>query len=409
MVHRLKPLLLMSGYLGKALTQVVILFAFARISGAHGAGEFAFALAICTPVFAVSELALRNILQTIVDAPSFRSFFLIRLVTASSACALVGVPALLVGGFPPVGTMMPILIMRAADSMLDICFGNLQAQHRVGTAAAWMWANTALTLVAVGLSMAIGTNAVLAIDGSALASVAVLLILGPRMLAGVGGAWLMVRTDAKRVLRAGITLGAAQGCESLLIYLPTLYLTWGSTKVAVGVFAVCQYVVTLGNMAYSSVMQTSLSYMRKTYAEGGVVKLISEGRRSGVALVLLGVATAAAAIGVYPYIAPVIFGGQFDIDVWQMLPLGIAAVALSTEYATTALQLVLNHYQSRIQASLLGLGLVALVTLATSANASVVTAGYVLLAGLIGRALWSAVSLVRILGRVKKIATPAGA
>ena len=57
--------MLLSGYLGRAGSQALLLWAFARASGADGAGKFAFAFAVSTPVVVGFEFALRPVDQAL--------------------------------------------------------------------------------------------------------------------------------------------------------------------------------------------------------------------------------------------------------------------------------------------------------------------------------------------------------
>ena len=127
-MSNLKPLLLLSAYVGKAATQLLLLLAYARSGGADEAGRFAFAVAVCTPVFILSELALRNVFQTLRDAPPL-VVFLLRVCTSIIAAAVVAVVASLVSGFPPASVLGLLLVLRVAERALDICYGGRAASR----------------------------------------------------------------------------------------------------------------------------------------------------------------------------------------------------------------------------------------------------------------------------------------
>lgn len=397
-MNRLKPLLLLSAYVGKATTQLLLLLAFARAGGAEEAGQFALAVAVCTPVFILSELGLRNVYQTLSDAPPFRSFFLIRVCTAVVAAGVVAVAAWVFSGFPPTAILVPLLAMRAADSILDICYGALQAGGRVGAAAMWMWVNTCTSLVAIIAPLVLGLHPVVSIAGSAACSVLTLAALAPTLVKGPE-TWIAPKADAKRVLRAGSVLGAATGADALLLYLPTFYLALVADAEAIGIFAVCQYVITLANLCFSAAAQTYLSTMRDTMASGGLRALRPQSLRLARAALALGLGIAVASVMLLPVLAPVVFGNEFDVTWAQALPVSVAVVVLAVEWSTTVVQLVLNNYGARLLGQLVGLACAGVAIAAVSEHPSVTAAGCVLLAGLTGRAVTGVCVLRSSIGR----------
>lgn len=390
----LRSLLLLSGYAGKAATQFFILWAFARTSGAAGAGEFALAIAICSPVFIVAELALRNVYQTLTAAPSFRAFVTLRAGCALVACGTIALVSLTTQRFPDADLLAPLLVMRTADSVLDICWGGLLAVGRVGAVAAWMWANTILTLIAVAVPVAAGLDPRWGIVGSAVVSTGVMVVVLASLLPGERGRWFLARSELRRVLRAAGTLGVAQGMDSLLLYLPALFLAAAANREQVGVFAVVMYVITFANLFFSSVMQTSLRTMRQLLAEG-VAPLRAYGRRVGGRLITVGVAGGLAAWAILPPISPVVFGPGFQVSHLEVLPVAVAAVALGVEYATTPVQLALNRYTTRVWATSAGVASAMVVAALTWQHASVAVAGLVLFAGMSARACVSVAMLRR--------------
>lgn len=391
----LRSLVLLSGYIGRAFTQVLILWVFAHEAGPAGAGQFAFALAVSSPVFMAFELALRNVYQTLRDAPSFRLFLAVRVVCAVLAVVCVAAAAATISGFPPSEILMPLLAMKFADSVLDICLARFQVQGRIAVAAGHIWANTLLTVGAISGTLIVGSGATSAIAGSALvsalvAAVAVLPLLR-RAEPVIGPVGVQVRV----VVRAGMVLGSAQALTSFLAYLPTLYLTVGATTEVVGVFAVCQYAVTLGNLFYNSAMQTWLSRLRHAYTTEGRPALEQEWRRVATYLTVIG---ALGGILTLSLLAPTVergFGEGFAVSASVVLPLALVIVVMGVEYSAASKLLVLNLYGTRVVGGLIGL--VAALALAAAAldHASVTLAGYVALTGATARCLFSITQLIR--------------
>ncbi|MBA4607585.1 lipopolysaccharide biosynthesis protein [Aeromicrobium sp. Marseille-Q0843] len=382
-----KSLLLLSGYAGKSATTLLILWGFARLSGAEGAGQFAYAMAVSFPVFILAELGLRNVLQTLHDTPPFRAYLWLRAGGVALAVASIGLTAVWADAFPPAAVLVPLLGMRAADSLLDICYGCLQADGRIGAVAGWMWTNTLLTVVAVAVPIAYNLAAEASIWGSFGASLVVLVPVAVWCLRTIDPTpWRPNRRDTRRVLGAGANLGVSQGVSSAMTYLPTVYLAASASTAVVGVFAVTQYVVTFGNLFLSSIQQTQLRSLRSGLASGGRERLKSLSLAVGARQVGVGLGIAVLALVAFPPLLPLVFGDEFTVSRWEFLPIALAVVALSGDYATSAPQLVLNRYRTRVGVAVAGLAAALVVAGLTYEDATLTTAGYVVLAGIAARA-----------------------
>ena len=203
-------------------------------------------MAFSTPFFIFTELALRNVYLTLREPPPFRVFFTVRLSTTVSAFLLVSTFFMLFhGSLPDARLMAPLIVLKVADSLLDMCFAELQCRQRIREAALLGWANTALSMLVIGLVIWLLLSPELAIFGSAASSM-IAFVVGLRRCVRrtVKSPWLPSRDQLSRILHAGALLGLAQGMVALLTFLPTFYLAYASVPSAVGVFAVCQYVVT---------------------------------------------------------------------------------------------------------------------------------------------------------------------
>lgn len=391
-------LLLLSGYAGKSATTLLILWGFARLSGAEGAGEFAYAMAVTFPVFILAELGLRNVLQTLRGGPPFRAYLALRIAAVALAVAGIGIAALWIDSFPPAAVLVPLLGLRAADSLLDICHGCLQAAGRIGAVARWMWTNTLLTVVAVAVPLAFELPAEAAIWGSFVASVVVLVPVATWCLRTIDPApWRANRADARRILGAGTSLGVSQGLASAMTYLPTIYLAASASAAVVGVLAVTQYVVMFANLFLSSIQQTQLRALRAGLESGGVARLRALSLGVGLRQVGVGLGVALLALLAFPPVLPLVFGEEFTLTRWEFLPIALAVVALSVDYATTAPQLVLNRYRSRVGVAVVGLAAALVLAALTYGDATLLSAGYVVLAGVAARAVAGAVLLRRAL------------
>lgn len=391
----LGSLMLLSSYLGRSFTQVVILWVLAHEAGPSGSGQFAFAVAVSTPVFVVCELALRNVYQTIHDPPSFRVLLGIRAACACLAVVCVIAVSAVVAGFPPSEILVPVLAMKFADSVLDICMARFLVEGRIAVGAAYFWTNTLLTIGAICVTLVAGMGATSAIVSSALASALVAAVAVMRLIPQMEPVTRPIGVQIRRVVRAGVTLGGAQALWSLLAYLPTFYLRVGATTAAVGVFAVCQYTVTLANLFFNSAMQTWLSRLRSAFVTDGRPALDRQWRRVAVYITGSGMLGGILVLVLAAPIIERVFGDKFAISFAVVLPLAIVVVLGGVEYSASAMLLVLNLYGTRVVGGLIGLVVAIAVAAATLSHAGLVWAGCVALTGAAARCLYSVGQLVR--------------
>jgi len=388
-------LLLISGYVVRAAVQALLLLAFARAGGAAAAGEFALAFAVSTPVVITAELALRNVYQTLHNPPAFRLFFLIRAGLVTTAILILAIVA--ATGWLEVrpSVLLPLLMLKYVDSLLDICFGKLQSLGLVRATGRLLWLNAALSLVAIGVPVGLGLQPEWAVVGSAAGSLAVLAIVAPRLLTDQTERWAPLPGDLSRILRAGLTLGTAQTLMALVSFLPAYYLATAAGKAELGVFAAAQYAVTLAGLIFAAAMQSWLADARKELATHGSEALRRHTRLVGQYLVGAGLVGGGITVAALPILLPAVFGGQFEIDRFTAIPFALAVVLVSCESALTLPLLVLNRYASRVATAVAGLVAATIFGLATISQASVLFAGWLMVIGLTTRATTSFVAYQR--------------
>lgn len=116
-----------------AATQWLTLISIVKLGTPNMVGRFAIAIAICTPIFVFTNLALRTVIAT--DAKNLNSFgdyYSLRLI--SSAVALIMILAIVLAfGYQPEKalTILVFAIARAAESISDVIYGLFQRNERM--------------------------------------------------------------------------------------------------------------------------------------------------------------------------------------------------------------------------------------------------------------------------------------
>lgn len=379
---------LLIGNVGRAATQALLLWIFADRGGAAHAGDFALALAILSPVFMLAEFGLRNVYQTLHERPAFWKFLAVRAVGAAVAFAFGIAAALFIAGAPPLLVMVSLASIKFADSILDILKAWLLAEGRYQDAATTTWINVALTLLLVAGALLTGQSAPVAAFASAAASALVAIPL----------CFVVLRAEATRqhadivtgiggMLRAGTRLGLAQFVISVVAYVPVFYLSVTGTAAVIGVFAACQYAVTLTNLVFSTMQQISLRELRATWLDGGSNALRRVAQKHWLLTVGAAAGIGAAFVVGLPFVLPVVFGGEFQVTALQVLPLGLAMAALGADYVADSLLMAANRYGRRLVLAAVSLAVAVVVALVLGAPGTVADAAIIMAASYATRAV----------------------
>lgn len=388
-LQRVWPVIsLVVGNAGRAATQALLLWVFASQGGAASAGEFALALACLSPLFVLLELALRNVYQTTHVRASFRTFFAIRLVCAGAAAviglaAAVAFPELL----PPVDVVGAMACLKFFDSLVDIFKGRLLAEGKIREASSNTWWNVVTTTVLVLAAVALSRDPVWALMGSAASSAIVLASLVFRLLLREDDPWVPRWSDVGPILTSGVRLGVAQTVISAAAFTPTFYLGITGSTSTVGVFAACQYAVTLTNLLFNSVQQVTLRSLRARWLSGEKVELMRALRRHTFATVGLATGLAAMMVIALPVVLPIVFGPEFEVPSLQVMPLGLAMVALGADYMAASVLMAANRYTHRLWLAIFSFVTAIAVAVAIGTPGTVAKAGMIMAVAYIVRAV----------------------
>lgn len=390
--------LLLTSFIARAAGQAILFWAFARIGGAASAGQFAIGFAVSTPVFMLADLGLRNVLQTLRAPPSFSVFLVLRVATSlvASAALVVAVTSGLIDVSLPV--VLGLVGLKFADSIIDICHGDLQARNEIGTVALTNWVNALASCLVAVLAVYVVGSAVLALLGSLVVSavVAVWLLTGIGRVKAFDYSAFRFSEPHRRLLRVGAQVGMAQCLVACLVYLPVLFLTLGGTESDVGVLAAALYAITFANLFYSALMQTWLSPLRACVdrAEASAAKTLWW--RFVMIMSGVGLVASVSVTFLLPAMLQVVFGQEFLITTRAAFIIGMTLMALAWEYTANILLLVSNRYGSPLGGSLVALLVAVGVALLLLPHASVTTAAALGLVGVTSRAVFAtAVASIR--------------
>lgn len=270
------------------------LVALARLGGAEIVGTLALATAIVAPIFALTNLQLRQIQAT--DARGRFSFStVLGLRLSTSALATLGVAAYGVfgeGGLAPV--LFFVALAHAFESLSEVIYGRLQRAERLDRVARSMGAHGLLGILFLAGGYAATGSLAVATAGQALASLLVFSFLDLPALRGVGASGLprprLPAVELRPLLQSALPLGGTMMLVSLNGHLPRYFLEGSAGRTELGVFAALYQLVAAGNLVISAVAQAASPRLANYAAAGdrrsfrrlsgrlyGVIALVSVG------------------------------------------------------------------------------------------------------------------------------------
>lgn len=336
--------------------QWAMLVVLAKLGTPEMVGQFALGLAISGPVIMLANLQLRAIQAT--DARRqfrFADYLGLRLTTSIIA-ALVIAAIGVIGGYRS-ETALVILVIglaKAIESISDVFYGFLQQQERMDRIAKARMIKGPLSLVLLGLFVAL-TGSVFAGGIGLLLAWAIILLtydipsaaLIHRELAHASAGHepgaLKPRwspTTLARLIWLALPLGVVMMLISLNSNIPRYFLERYEGERGLGIFAAMSYLMVAGTTVVSALGQSASPRLAKYYAGGNasafrvlLLKLVGIGLFLGVAAVLV-VAVAGKPILTLLYQPE--YAEKADVFVWITLAAGIGYVSSFLGYGMTA-------------------------------------------------------------------------
>ncbi|TFY96887.1 lipopolysaccharide biosynthesis protein [Ramlibacter rhizophilus] len=389
-----------AGSVATALSQLAIVWLFARMAGAEGVGSYVFALAVATPLFLALQLGMRNVYLAAHGGPPLLDYLALR----TNLCVLGVLLLLMLGAWVPSGprldVVVPVAAIKFADSLLDMLFAKLQEDDEVGLMGSVNVAKACAALVLVGLLCELTGNIATALWGSfvasalALASVVAYLRRSTRLHRGPE---LPEQGGKLRILKKALPLGVSNSLSALQTHLPVLFLgAYGAVEDA-GLYAAAVSFVTLANLVCAACQMAVLPRMVRMRAVTGDAGLARAAGRLGWLSLGCGAAAGLLVVAVGQGAITAFYGREFVVGRPLIVLVGLAVAIAPVFYVFSVVVLAQGRYRRTLAASVLatlttaGVGTV----LALAGRFDLVGAACMMLAGAVAALLATKLVSVR--------------
>ena len=236
-----------------AFSQWVILIFFARMTNQENLGQYALALAIVTPIFAVGNLQLRPLYILDVNSEqkyTYTHFYYLRLICSfiALACCLV------LGLFFNVSILVLLLVglLKFFESYSDIIYAyyNAHDQTQLISKSLFLKGTLSVLAVAVGLYLFDFYTALI-----------LFLIVYLVVWLFIDNLYIQKTQEIKKmsldlgIMKSAIPMGISLGIVTLQSNIPRLFLDQYASIEAVGIFTVLSYFIIVGSIFINSICQ----------------------------------------------------------------------------------------------------------------------------------------------------------
>lgn len=236
-----------------AFSQWVILIFFARMTNQENLGQYALALAIVTPIFAVGNLQLRPLYILDVNSEqkyTYTNFYYLRLICSFIALAC----CLIVGLFFNVSILVLILVglLKFFESYSDIIYAyyNAHDQTQLISRSLFLKGAFSVLVVAVGLYLFDFYTALI-----------LFLFVYLVVWLFIDNLYIQKTQEIKKmnldfgIMKSAIPMGISLGIVTLQSNIPRLFLDKYAGIEAVGGFTVLSYFIIVGSIFINSICQ----------------------------------------------------------------------------------------------------------------------------------------------------------
>lgn len=289
------------GWVGYAACQWLMLCVMAKLGSSAVVGQFAFALAVCAPVFMLSNLQLRGVQST--DALCqyrFSDYVTLRLLGSAAAVLLIAAAcAFLRLSRTVICIVLLVAAFKSLESVGDVIAGLMQKFERLDCVAVALLLRGGIGIGLFGLCFAVWRNlpvALLVWIGSATAVIGLYDFRVARRLAGFEGGMALRfhRTTLQTLAVASLPLGLVSAITSLNSNIPRYTVARALGVNELGIFASLAYPVTAATIVANALGQSALARLSRLFAEGRIkdfkrllLKLLACGAAVEAVLVLV--------------------------------------------------------------------------------------------------------------------------
>lgn len=270
----------------------------AKFGGASTVGELTLGLAVSAPIFMFTNLQLRAVQATDVNAEStFADYFTLRFVATLFGLMVI------IGLLPFAGTsaavrlvILVVSVSKCAECMSDMTAGLLQREERLKLVAISLMIRGSGSVLVFSLTFAYARNlafSLIAMSGVWLAVLLFYDLPNARVLIGRHDAYFRLdRRALRRLAMLGLPLGWVATFGSLCVNIPRYFLQHYLGLAEQGIYASLAYLVVAINLVVLALTQSVTTRLAHLFAQGEIEqfgRLVMRLSMLGVLIAVVGV------------------------------------------------------------------------------------------------------------------------
>jgi O-antigen/teichoic acid export membrane protein len=335
------------GWVGYAACQWLMLSVMAKMGNSTLVGQFAFALAVCAPVFMLTNLQLRGVQSTdALSEYSFSDYITLRLIGSTVAVLVVAATCpFLNTTYAATCVVLLVALFKSLESLSDVIAGLMQKFEMLDSAAIALLLRGSASIAVFGITFTIWRNLPMALISWISTATLVIIVydfrVARRLAAFEGGMRLCFNHKTLRTLAiTSLPLGFVSAVSSFNTNIPRYTIERVLSVSDLGIFASIAYPVTAATIIANSLGQSALARLSRLFVEHRfkefeclVLKLVAFGAGlAGIAVVV--VLSCGNRLLTLMYTPE--YAKQGNLFVILALTAGLNAIACFLSYALTA-------------------------------------------------------------------------
>ena len=332
-----------------AACQLGVLMVLAKLTSPEGVGQFALAIAIAGPVFALANLNLRSVLMTDVRGETpFAEYLALRLVSSSLAIVSVAAIAAMASTNPSTAIIICIYgFAKFFESMSDCMYGLLQRREHMKTISQSLILRSLSAVVLMTIILILTESVILGTVAYLVSWSSIFILFDAskaralqRSDTGSGSLRPRFRAASMTALFVfALPLGILTALNLLSINIPRYVVVGELGEAKLGYFVAIAAFITAGSTVVSAMTQSATPRLARYFVESQrqFVKLL--GKVIVIALVV-GFAGIVAAWAIGPLVLSILYtsayAAYYDLFVWIMVSAAILYLSSVTGSAITA-------------------------------------------------------------------------
>ncbi len=273
----------------------------AKLGSPSIVGQFTLGLAVASPVFMFTNLQLRAVQATDVNAEcGFADYFTLRLLTTLLGLTLIVALLPLAGAAPAVRTVILLVaVSKCLECMSDVTAGLLQREEQLKRVAISLMIRGIGSVLAFSLTFAYFRSLVWSLAAMSGVWLAVLLFYDvPNVKSLIGrqdGFFRFDRQELRRLMMLGLPLGWVATLASLNANIPRYFLQHYLGFADQGIFASLAYLVVVINLVVYALTHSVTTRLARLFADGDhkqFLRLLTKLSMLGVLITAVGVPAA---------------------------------------------------------------------------------------------------------------------